>query len=144
MPNWCKVEMTIFGPAGDLDRFEKQAEGVVPATAFEPSKATPLAFKSFVPQPEDSRTDTTIEKNGFPRCQNWREQHWGTAWEPIEVEKTRQASCLHFTFLTGWTPPIALVERLAAMYPALDFDLRYEEHNMQIQGRVVAREGVMA
>ena len=150
MPNWCENDLTVRGPKEVMEEFLKFAAG-----------ESPFDFNRFLPYPEEfRRLDDIAEawqkehagrpdydwrarpKDGFNSGgYEWRVEHWGTKWPACRVEvegpvtgydeKTLQVV---FHFDTAWSPPKAVIEKAAELYPALRFELRYFECGCQFNG----------
>ena len=61
------------------------------------------------------------QKYGIPTWYKWRTRNWGTKWNAYGYEGGVQFDGKTLQFLTAWAPPTPIVEKLAAMYPDLDF-----------------------
>jgi hypothetical protein len=48
-----------------------------------------------------------------------------------------------YEFDTPWSPPLPLLEKVSALFPALTFTLEFREPNMNFKGWAVARGGVI-
>jgi hypothetical protein len=140
---WYDNELTVKGPHEAIDEFLKFAAG-----------ESPFDFSRFLPYPEEfQRLDEIAEawdrehlgrpdydpkarpKDGFNSggCE-WRVENWGTDWLPSRVrvdgpETYDDGKTLHvvFHFDTPENPPMAVIKKAAARYPALRFELRYYE-----------------
>lgn len=61
------------------------------------------------------------QKYGTPTWYKWRTRNWGTKWNAYGYKGGVQFDGKTLQFLTAWAPPTPIMEKLAAMYPDLDF-----------------------
>lgn len=61
------------------------------------------------------------QKYGAASWYKWRTRNWGTKWNAYGYEGGVQFDGKTLQFLTAWSPPTPIMEKLAAMYPDLDF-----------------------
>ena len=79
--------------------------------------------------PDIDQTEWKLGKQAFQNQQKygaatwykWRTRNWGTKWNAYGYEGGVQFDGKTLQFLTAWAPPTPIVEKLAAMYPDLDF-----------------------
>jgi hypothetical protein len=121
MPNSCSNVLSITGPSTLLDRFQSAAK----------SGDAVLSFESLYPVPDGSWSNDEMDR--------WVRSNWGS-WlvypahlvrSPVKPQKR-----LVYEFVTAWSPPIALTERVASEYPELKFELRFCEPAMAKCGHV--------
>lgn len=136
MPNWCVNTLTITGCFTDLLIFRDQAAGVNPNCdqSDDSVEPTALCFDKLYPAPDDVDSCTMM---------------WGCKWdaEDIVVELIREPEGqgrLEYRFDTPWTPPIPLLIKVSADYPALVFQLVYRECGMAFAGLLIVRRGRVA
>jgi hypothetical protein len=124
MPNSCSNVLYITGPTAALERFKSAAK----------SGDAVLSFESLYPMPDEGWSNEEIDR--------WVQSNWGS-WlvypahlvrSPVELQKR-----LAYEFVTAWSPPIALIERVAPEYPELTFELRFCEPAMDKCGRATAQ-----
>ena len=79
----------------------------------------------------------------------WTCDHWGTKWNAVRVKVKlywkMSSDDLHHAFIkfdTAWSPPIPVIEKLAAMFPHNSFKLAYFEGGMGFCGKVRWEHGV--
>jgi hypothetical protein len=116
---------------------------------FASGDESPFDFGRFIPYPETyarrDRARQVWEHAPGPKdwvrapCDGynsggyeWCIANWGTKWNAhqVQVGRLRHGSgSVKFTvaFATAWTPPKPVVVRAAALFPDLDFSLRYFE-----------------
>jgi hypothetical protein len=121
MPNSCSNVLSITGPPATLERFQSAAK----------SGDAVLSFEALYPVPDENWSNEEMDR--------WVRSNWGS-WllypahlvrSPVEPQK-----CLVYEFVTAWSPPIAVVERVASEYPELTFELRFCEPAMAKCGLV--------
>ena len=61
----------------------------------------------------------------------WRWDHWGTSRNASDAECliTDDGKAANFPFATAWNPPVALIDSVAARFPALVFKLAFYYDN---------------
>ncbi len=169
MPNWCSNQFTVTGSHEALADFVDRAFGlpaVYPPREYDTEKNTPcttkyLCFNATVPTPQeiidigfDGRGVVDITKfyagdyTGPLDGYHWNLHNWGTKWDiyadnidPESMGWDEDCEELGMYFLTAWSPPIAWVERLATLFPELNFHLEYEEPGCYFAGEVTVEEG---
>jgi hypothetical protein len=94
MTNMCHNIMKITGAISEISRFKQTCI----CTAFE-NKQAQLNFRAIM-RPQDN---------------------WGTSDVCVWVDAP---GCYEFAFLTIYSPPVAVWEKMAEMFPALEFSLR--------------------
>jgi hypothetical protein len=128
MPNWCENSLEIV--ALDKKGVHKIRELKEKAANPEDPHDDVFQMKRFVPRPKDA------EEIWYA----WNCANWGTKWDVCEqfIEDydidSEEYGRVVFSFLTAWSPPEIFVEKLAKMYPELNFFLRYEEPGMGYSG----------
>ena len=102
MPNWCYNSMKITGTISEITRLKQTC------IRTDENKQAQLDFSAIVPLPEGG----------------WAREHWGTKWNASDFRVTVDApGCYEFHFYTAWTPPVPVWEKMAKMFPALEFSL---------------------
>ena len=150
MPNYCENELSVSGPAADVQQFREQAAGDEEA----------LNIRHFIPMPEEINSDNTTspnrdqeqaqrltEKHGAPDWYEWAMQHWGTHRDAHEVKLQHsyddgQEAELRYTYITAWTPfsQTALAD-ISAQFPTLKLTVSYEEAGLCFAGYMAAEQG---
>jgi len=158
MPNWCECDLEVEGPSEKVDEFLKFAEG-----------ENPFDFNKFIPYPDEfARLDEIAEawakqqgdlrkadwstrpKDGFNSGgHEWCVQNWGTKWPAYHFEEVAKSVSHHdggttlvdFHFDTAWSPPLPVIEKAAALFPMLTFDLRYYECGASFHGAYCFENG---
>jgi hypothetical protein len=124
MPNDCHNSMKITGPISEITRFKQTCI----RTVYENEQAQ-VDFNAIDPMPDFSDSDALPyndprHKMGY----DWRIEHWGTKWNAYHFCVTVDApGCYEFHFLTAYSPPVPVWEKMAKMFPALEFFLSGSE-----------------
>lgn len=168
MPNYVDCELDVEGDRVELERLVKMAHTdekgdpevdkadllakldgkEIDPTHVPHEAATDLDFSKFVPEPV-SVTDTHGQSGMFPRWYTWRIENWGTKWNACgreygkgpEVILRKSVPKARFNFMTAWEPPMPVIVAMSKAFPTLTFTLRYWEHGMCFQGRLVVKGG---
>jgi hypothetical protein len=121
MPNWCYNSMKITGPISEITRFKQTCI----RTVYENEQAQ-LDFNAIDPMP-DFFGDNDAVPWSDPRVKAWRDwttEHWGTERNAHYFHVTVDAPGRYeFHFDTAWGPPIPVWEKMAEIFPALEFSL---------------------
>jgi hypothetical protein len=106
MPNWCFNRMKITGTISEITRFKQTCIRTVSE-----NKQAQLDFSAIDPMPPGV--------NAY-----WAIEHWGTKGNASDFRVTVDApGCYEFRFDTVWSPPVPVWEKMAKMFPALEFSL---------------------
>lgn len=128
MPNWCNCQITISGNLEQINEFHKKnidSEG-------------DIDFNVSVPCSSDN-------EDWF----NWRILNWGTKWSAYDTltkkiwddeDKTKLKEIVYL-INTAWTPPIQWLKNTSEKYPEIEFELKYEEPNMNFSGIYTVKDG---
>jgi hypothetical protein len=123
MPNSCSNVLSITGPPATLERFQSAAK----------SGDAVLSFEALYPVPGEGWSNEEIDR--------WVRTNWGS-WLVYPAHLVRSPikpqMRLVYEFVTAWSPPIALIERVASEYPELTFELRFCEPAMDKCGHAMA------
>lgn len=142
MPNWCENTLTVTGSQDQVDTFVRRAEGAHAHYVDETGRADhngrlwPLSFHALVPVPDD-----VLQAGYVDAGYTWQREHYGTKWEPEEIQLERGDGVAVYTFLTAWSPPIPWLETVAGKFPDLKLRLTYDEPGMGIFGEVAYADG---
>ena len=85
------------------------------------------------PRPEDAYNHGGYE---------WCLENWGTKWNAIKpkIVENRQWRTI-IKFKTAWAPPLPVIDKLAEMFPTIDFMLEYYERGMEFCGSTFWNNG---
>lgn len=127
MPNWCFDRLEVIGEAEVVANFKSastNADG-------------DFSFDCLVPMPEALR-----KPDGGDGWYNWSVDNWGTKWDVRgdEVYTSHDVtdeglSRLTLDFTTAWAPPSEWLQRVAPLYPTLQFTLWFDEPGACFAGK---------
>ena len=126
VPNWCYNELVVEGSEKYLMRFFAEAA----------RGEDPLLLSSLI-EPPDETLEALLD-------------YWGTPAEieeskvqllPLSHEEEKAHYALVYSFYTPWGPPDVWTERVSALFPELDFYLRYGISEIDIASILSARAG---
>jgi hypothetical protein len=156
MPNFCECELLI--KASDKSGEKKLSEFVQQAVGEDCGASQCLDFNKFVPYPDEFKSkdiavrqwelDHPDNREGRPTDgfnsggYEWRLQNWGTKWNascPKLVRKSKRK--VEYRFDTPWSPPLGVIDKMAALYPELSFQINYWEAGCGFQGEAFWENG---
>lgn len=98
---------------------------------------TPLCH-TLIPMPEE--LEGTKGFSDSPNWYDWRLDNWGTKWDIYETHCTRiDANTLQLNFLTAWSPPIPVYDKLTDM--GFDVHARYLDEGWMYVGEYTDEGG---
>ena len=105
MPNWCSNKIEVSGK--DLQVFRESLRTVVSLEVF--------GFSQLYPEPnyDDEKQD---EDEIMPTWWNWRNDNWGTKWEPRDCVVEVMDKSITINFSTAWSPPFQWAEYVTKNY----------------------------
>lgn len=150
MANYCRNLLFVSGPKVELEFYKNY---VVSKCAKED-----LSFDKILPMPKELLNTTTkkpttsdelkkfkrlIRKYGHYNWLHWCEEHWGTRWDAIEVEREQEYEGeLKYFFNTGHDAlSKELMETMSGKFPALTFELYFEEEFEAYKGECKYKDG---
>jgi hypothetical protein len=99
----------------------------------------PFVIGEYIGKDENGDNVFDFEKiipiGDVPHLYEKRLERWGTKWPGYNV-------CISdstIDFLTAWSPPIPVIEKLAELHKDLVFTLEYAEPGMMFRGVAIAR-----
>jgi hypothetical protein len=128
MPNRCTTHCTVMGAYVEIERFKAACLELEPRGGDHNG----IDFERIIPMPLSVRESKELVELklgvrlvSVPVWYNWRLVNWGTKCEPL-VSRYYVEDGYHKLFLeTVWAPPIPVLEKIIAMFPALSLiDLR--------------------
>lgn len=143
MPNWVFNGLAVTGDNDKLEEFKNVI-----------GKPLKLPDGSTVQKPIFSflnifYPDSSIDYNK-EAWSSWNISYWGCKWDVRasdegfqSTELQQEDELLLYRFQSPWSPPIIGIQRLAQIYPHLEFNLEYEEENGW-GGEVTYRDGIEA
>ena len=152
MPNWVYHAMHITGPEKDRNRFEKYAKGPHGTLSYEKNEpilppieneSSDLSAHKFIPYPKKYwRPDPKTGKDGYNSGgYEWCNANWGTKWGFCDVEKQKDEEKLSYTFLTAWSVPYPLIEKMSEMFPTLTFNVFAKEESGKFEWTLTFKKG---
>lgn len=129
MPNWCTNVLAVSGNDDDLTAFLTALGGT------DPDKPR-LSFNALVPMP--------AEMNDGDAWYGWRLEHWGTKWDLSDDDDQNVQltdTDVSWQFDTAWGPPEVWLRTVAQRFPALTFQLAYDEPGMDFSGVLTITDG---
>ena len=166
MPNWCKNIITIKGNNKDIEDF-KDALWAKPAV-YRGEEDNPIEYSKepcrwtmngIVPVPDEIlekgyyNNDIKFEDSmkmlhgKMEPCDgyHWQIANWGTKWDldssQTYIEDGKGELCI--TTYTAWNPIAQFIEKASAVYPELEFTIKYEETGNQLLGHFIFKNGKM-
>jgi len=145
MPNWVNNVVTITGTSDDMRAF---VELIGTKPEFSNDDQTDLSFHSFI-TPKDM---TLEEYHGIEHSSGmgttggkwyeWNNTYWNTKWDACHAEVIIGPSDVVLRFDTAWSPPSPVIEAMSVKFPALNFEVWWEEEQgfgeeYTIQGSIV-------
>jgi len=83
------------------------------------------------------RTDQDWGENQISSGYDWEVANWGCKWGASQVQimyDGTNGEPLVYAFETPWGPPEAFLDRVAEMYPELEFHIEFKEEGMCFEG----------
>ena len=108
MPNWCKNEVIVSGDEEVVTKFKNLMTN--DGQDFEEG----FSFNKIVPQPDNILLDSL-------KVYDWNIENWDTKWDASSVSVyLDEGDYMEFSFLTAWSPPINVINKLKEMFPKLN------------------------
>ena len=108
MPNWCKNEVIVSGEEDVVSEFKN----LMTSNGQDFEKG--FSFNKIVPQPDNILLDSL-------KVYNWNIENWDTKWDASSVSVYfDEEDYMEFSFLTAWSPPINVINKLKEMFPNLN------------------------
>ena len=89
------------------------------------------------------KASDNIDKYGAPTWYDWRIDHWGTKWDAYGYDEGKDYSkAKELRFLTAWSAPHPILQRLSEQYPALEITHQWADEDIGFNcGIAVYRAG---
>jgi hypothetical protein len=127
MSNWVYNKMSVYGKKQKLNAFKVHVAG---------KKRSGFSFENIILKPNDT---SLWRKRSIPGWVNWGYKHWGTKWEPWDIELLIKEKCLLYKFTTANSPPFPIYDKLIETFPQLTFDLvsydAYDEWAYELEAK---------
>ena len=146
MPNHCSNILKIKGKQEDLAKFKKLAAAISTEydsiTGKAKKEKTIMDFNKFIPYPKKYKDlDKAAAKyqrehpNAFDAPKDgynsggyeWCINNWGTKWNAYEENLKEGRNMLTYAFTTAWSPPEKVLNKMATMFPKLNFKDTWSE-----------------
>lgn len=141
MPNWVYNNLSVTGPAEDVQRLKDHV--AQPYTAhyydFQKNETVPSQVEgdfllwNCVSPPEEKRDLYFARADGSEDktwgWYNWNVNNWGTKWDVsnrCEMEE-HDKDHLQYRMETAWSPPLEAIAALSKLFPSVYLELSYEE-----------------
>lgn len=138
MPNHCETDLIISGPKEILEKIASNhfledgslnCDSVIPYPS-KYKKLDEMAKKWDIDNKNNPEKDyNTKPKDGFNSGgYEWCCNNWGTKWgtyEGVRNKTTSKSFCV--SFLSAWSPPIPVLEKLAEIYPQVSIKMKSYE-----------------
>lgn len=165
MPNWCDNRLIISGDKETLLTFiekvrntDEQAEkrhqrydilnNLIPCPTELINSPSGFSNDENAQAEREKREQNNKAKYGFKDWYDWQYANWGTKWGDSSTDLMQDDpyatsdgnANIEFVFQTPWGPPIAGIEKIAIMFPTLQFGLAYYEEGMDFYGLATFQE----
>jgi len=122
MPNWCKNDVIVSGDEEDVTKFKNLMTN--DGQDFEEG----FSFNKIVPQPDNILLDSL-------KVYDWNIENWDTKWDASSVSVYfDEEDYMEFSFLTAWSPPINVINKLKEMFPNLNVSGGYIGEGWEFAG----------
>ena len=149
MPNWCENRVRLSDNGDNSEQFDKLVkllDGDNPFNAIFPMpdfKTIPNE-KGELPIKEVHKNDkgeVVAETYNFPdgknddRWYHWCNANWGTKWDMCDKHTAEiDEGWAEFEFLTAWSPPYGIYEKITEDFPDVGISWFYDEPGMEVAG----------
>ena len=93
-----------------------------------------IDFEKIIPMPSNIyRGDLGQRERELYGKNNWYEwsvSNWGTKWNAYDFPETPHKIGEPLCFLTAWTPPHSILEKLSQMYPDIEITHEWADENI--------------
>lgn len=72
---------------------------------------------------------------------HWNIREWGTKWEISQSTYTATPNKLMYSYATAWSPPVEAINKLAELFPDLNFTSRFLDEGDNFAGEIHWEEG---
>ena len=161
MPNWVSNSLEISGPAEEIKRFQKEAQGNGQLISLEKlypcppelrdTQATPGLTLENLGDDKSSianyyKREANLKKYGFSDWWEWCVKRWGCKWDLGSGEDSvyldlEDCTRVIYVFDTAWDPPRAAFSKISEMFPELEFKLCFQEGSMGFEGTFTCKNG---
>jgi hypothetical protein len=100
-------EVKVFGNKSELMDFEDDVA----------SNGSEFSFKKII---DAANNNTSSDKKQSVFCNDWEGEPWGIIWDALHVELVHFPECLYYQFITVWSAPFPIYDRLVEKYKKLN------------------------
>ena len=146
MPNHTWNQLTVTGPAADVEAFRVKVDHRTNPELDKPIKIDKewLDFNGTVPMPKelkDTVSGSMTEKQkaaqeelklkfGYGNWYDFQKAMWGVKWGAYDQSKPKRIKDgLVYEFNTAWSTPSQWVETTAKIFPTLTFEVEYKDED---------------
>jgi len=104
-----------------------------------PFRAETAEEKAMNKKQWEAYRQSLIKKFGADTWYDWRLTHWGTKWNSYD----NQIYDNILMFLTAWSPPKPVIQKLSELFPKTKFDLHYIDEGWNFAGQSIYQNGVL-
>jgi hypothetical protein len=139
MPNHCETDLTLKGKPDLIARVlaahfkesgEMDCDSIVPYPArFKELDRAAAEYDKAHPGDWTKRPQDGFNQGGYEWCCN----NWGTKWgtyDGFRREVSKSGRIANVSFLSAWSPPRAVLDKLAERYPDLTIVAKSYERGM--------------
>ncbi len=140
MPNHVKNCITLEGDADRIQQMLAQIQN-------DEFGLGTISFDKIIPMPESVYAGGLGQKelalHGKNNWHDWRVANWDTKWDAYGYEfGTDYSKSEDLTFLTAWSAPHAVIEKLAELFPDVQFTHEWADEDIGFNcGRYVYKDG---
>lgn len=101
-------------------------------------------FKDRIERPFTPEEETALADIGCDNWYDWAVANWGTKWNASCVEIDQDGleyGCLEITFLTAWSAPGPVLEKMIGMFPGLTFHCEWRHEGESAYPHSLTSEG---
>lgn len=146
MPNWCENHLTVKGEYIELAKMLSKFRPFTPDWETTPQNCHRVKFiDQLIPMPEalEGTTSPSVKPNWY----DWQLENWGIKWGDCEtvciVSYQGDEGMAEIFFQSPWAPPIKALDKIAEMYPTLEFHIEYDEPGMDFSGEQIWKAGII-
>ena len=136
MPNWCDNTLSITGNAERLKEFVN-TNCDVDLLNLDALVTCPEELKNPPDDCSQEYLDKMIKKYKFSSAYDWRVHHWGTKWTCELYTLDFYDNEVILGFSSAWCPPIEWLQKVALIYPDLQFEMSFMETGCDIAGKCI-------
>ena len=156
MPNWCSTNLTVTGPAEEMDRFlaglkkEGNEHRLIDSYLPCPEELTETVDGWSSDEDEQKKREElyakNIEKYGYKSWYDWQYAVWGTKWGDCDTRFVQsfvrgENKVAQWNYMTAWGPMTNGWLKVSEMFPNLVFEFEHDEEGGFFAGYELIRNG---